>query len=207
MDACLTCHGGYLSSEDSTYPYCSYSCRVEAELTAQHSKSAYPEVSYSWPVAPKPALPAPLPPAEKATNPKDAIGCDKLPLHLWPETATALGCLGLLDGALKYGRSNFRVIGVRASIYYDAARRHLNAWFEGEDIDPDSGLPHLAHALATIAIVIDAQAAGKLNDDRMTPGGYRALVNDLTPHVVRLKEKHADKAPKHYSITDKAEKE
>ena len=34
----------------------------------------------------------------KPTNPKDAIGSDKLPLHLWPSTATALGCLGLLDG-------------------------------------------------------------------------------------------------------------
>lgn len=138
----------------------------------------------------------------KPTNPKDAIGSDKLPLHLWPETATALGALGLLDGMLKYGRSNFREIGVRASIYYDAARRHLNAWFEGEEADPDSGLPHLAHALACLAILVDAQAAGKLNDDRMVAGGYRKLVNELTPHVARLKALHADKNPKHYTIVD-----
>lgn len=138
----------------------------------------------------------------KPTNPKDAIGSDKLPLHLWPETATALGALGLLDGAGKYGRSNFREIGVRASIYYDAARRHLNAWFEGEEADPDSSLPHLAHALACLAILVDAQAAGKLNDDRMVAGGYRKLVNELTPHVARLKALHADKSPKHYTIVD-----
>lgn len=138
----------------------------------------------------------------KPTNPKDAIGSSKLPLHLWPTTATALGSLGLLDGMLKYGRSNYRAIGVRASIYYDAASRHLNAWFEGEDADPDSGLPHLAHALACLAILVDAEAAGKLNDDRMVKGGYRDLMDSLGPHVDRLKKLHAEKEPKHYSISD-----
>jgi hypothetical protein len=140
--------------------------------------------------------------SEKNSNPKDGIGSTKLPLHLWPKTATALGCMGLLDGAAKYGRSNFRAIGVRASIYVDAAERHLAKWFEGEDLDPDSGLPHLSHALASIAIIVDAQAAGKLNDDRMVRGGYTQLVAELTPHVARLKQLHADKAPKHYTISD-----
>lgn len=137
----------------------------------------------------------------KPSNPKDLIGSGKLPLHLWPTTATALGSLGLLDGMLKYGRSNFRAVGVRASIYYDAASRHLNAWMEGEDADPDSGLPHLAHALACLAIIVDAEAAGKLTDDRCAPGGYRKLVGQLTPHVARLKELHAGKDPKHYTIS------
>lgn len=141
----------------------------------------------------------------KPTNPKDAIGSGKLPIHLWPTTATAMGSLGLLDGMLKYGRSNWRASGVRASIYFDAANRHLNAWFEGEDCDPDSGLPHLAHALACLAIVVDAQAAGKLNDDRMHPGGYRTLMNQLTGHVSRLKNLHADKSPQHYTISSNAE--
>lgn len=139
----------------------------------------------------------------KDTNPKDAIGCNKLPIHLWPETATNLGCLGLLDGMLKYGRANWRAAGVRASIYVDACRRHLTAWFEGEDTDPDSGLPHLAHALACLAILADAQVAGKLNDDRMFPANYRAQVTALTPHVQRLKALHKDKNPKHWTIKDK----
>lgn len=140
-------------------------------------------------------------PETKLTNPKDAIGSDKLPLHLWPATATAMGSLALLDGMLKYGRSNFRNSGVRASIYKDALGRHMDAWFEGEDTDPVSGLPHLAHALACIAIIVDADAAGKLNDDRMFPGGYRAAIDKLTKHVARLKALHADHpAPVHYTI-------
>jgi hypothetical protein len=142
----------------------------------------------------------------KASNPKDLVGSGKLPLHLWPVTATALGSLGLLDGMLKYGRSNFRAVGIRASIYYDAASRHLNAWFEGESVDPDSGLPHLAHALACLAIIVDAEAAGKLNDDRMHPGGYRNLISSLTPHVDRLKSLHAGKSPEHYTIAKAGDK-
>lgn len=142
-----------------------------------------------------------MPQESKPSNPKDNVGSTKLPFHLWPETATALGCLGLLDGELKYGRSNFRAVGVRASIYYDACRRHLAAWFEGESLDPDSGVPHLGHALACLAILVEAEAAGNLTDDRMFPTKYRAWINTLTPHVARMQQKYADRpAPVHYTI-------
>lgn len=140
----------------------------------------------------------------KPTNPKDAIGSNKLPLHLWPATATAMGSVGFLNGLLKYGRANFRAIGIRASVYVDAAERHLKAWFEGEEFDPDDDVPHLAAALACIAIIVDARAAGKMVDDRQVAGGYRALVDELTPHVARLKALHAAHDPKHYTIADSA---
>lgn len=138
----------------------------------------------------------------KSSNPKDAFGSIKIPLHLWPLTATVMGCMGFLDGALKYGRTNYRPMGVKASTYFDACSRHLALWFEGEDIDPESGLPHLAHALACLAIIVDSQATGNLNDDRVYAGGYRKLVNEMTPHVARLKELHKHRSPKHYSIQD-----
>ena len=135
----------------------------------------------------------------KETNPKDQIAVGKVPLHLWPVTATAMGAIGLLDGMSKYGRSNWREAGVRASVYVSACQRHLAAWFEGEDADPDSGLPHLGHALACLAILVDAQAADKLTDDRQYPGGYRKLIDELTPLVAMVNEKYKDKpAPKHY---------
>ena len=143
----------------------------------------------------------------KPSNPKDAIGSTKLPLHLFPLTAIVWGCLAFLEGLLKYGRTNFRVVGVRASIYYDAARRHLDAWFEGEDTDPDSQLPHLAKALACIAVLIDAHCARKLNDDRMVRGGYHDATSEAAPHVARLKAQYADRTPKHYTIADNDRKE
>lgn len=138
----------------------------------------------------------------KPTNPKDLIGSDKLPMHLWPTTATIYGVLGLLDGALKYGRSNYRVMGVKSSIYYDAARRHLDAWFEGEDTDAESGLPHLGHALACLAILVDSTEKGNLTDDRMYPGGFRSCVEKFTKEVKRLKEKYRGREVKHYTIAD-----
>jgi hypothetical protein len=144
--------------------------------------------------------------APKDPNPKDSIGSTKIPIHLWPTTATIMGALGLQDGALKYGRSNFRAAPVRASIYYDAAMRHLMAWFEGRQRDPDSGLPDLAHALACLAILVDAECAGTLIDDRMVDGGYLSLLAEMTPQVRRLQELHKDKNPKHYTIADSLEK-
>jgi hypothetical protein len=136
--------------------------------------------------------------SDKPTNPKDMISNDKLPFHLWPETATVYASLAMLDGALKYGRSNWRHAGARASVYYDAARRHLNKWFEGEELD-ESGAPHLGHALACIAILVDSAEAGKLVDDRMYHGGYAGLMNRVEETVKAIRARHADKNPVHYS--------
>lgn len=142
----------------------------------------------------------------KPSNPKDMIGSDKLPLSLWPATATAMGCLGILNGMLKYGMVNWRVTGVRNSIYLDAAMRHFKAYQEGEWLDPVDGQPHLSGLLACIAIIIDAHYAGKLVDDRpyVGPGnGYARAVLDLTPIVGKLRAYHAGKNPVHYTISYK----
>lgn len=134
-------------------------------------------------------------------NPKDIVGSGKLPLHLWPTTATATGCVAMLNGALKYGRSNWRRVPVKASIYVDACHRHIAAWFEGHETD-EEGVPHLSSALACLAIIVDAQAAGMLIDDRQVSGGHASLIESLTPHVRRLRERHAGVNPKHWTIND-----
>ena len=139
----------------------------------------------------------------KPTNPKDCIGTNKLPLHLCTPTVTAYHAMGQLEGLLKYGRTNWRAGGVRASIYVDACLRHLFAWFEGEENASDSGLPHLAHALACIGIIVDAKAEGKLVDDRaFSHGGYAKIVEQFTPEVARLREKYKDRKPKHWTRSD-----
>jgi len=115
----------------------------------------------------------------KASNPKDAVGSRKVPLST--VSAPVLGelSLAMLEGALKYGRHNYRAIGVRASVYYDAAMRHLMAWWEGEDIDPDSGLSHLVKAMACMAVIRDAEIQNKMADDRppVSPAGWVARLN------------------------------
>ncbi len=143
------------------------------------------------------------PDTTKPTNPKDAIGSNKLPLHLWPTTATALGCIGMLNGAAKYGRLNFRDAGIRPTIYIDAIKRHLDAFLEGEELDPDDGVPHLAAALAGLAIMVDARVVGKFVDDRNFNGGnYREFIDNLTQYVPALKAHHAERNPKHFTIAD-----
>lgn len=141
----------------------------------------------------------------KPSNPKDIIGSNKLPLHLFPTTAIAYGSLALLDGAMKYGRGNFRSVGVKASIYYDACQRHMNAWIEGQNLAEDSALPHLAHALACIAILIEATEQGNLNDDRNHKGeAYLRMVRGMAGEVQRIRTKYSGQTstPKHYTIDD-----
>jgi len=144
---------------------------------------------------------------EKPTNPKGIIGSSKLPFHLCPTTFIAGVSMAFLEGCLKYGRSNFRAAGARSSIYYDATMRHLISWFEGEDIDPDSGIHHLYKAGACLAVIADAMEADKLNDDRMIKGGYEDIIKKFTPLIKEIKERHKGKNPKHYTIKDNKKEE
>lgn len=102
----------------------------------------------------------------KDTNPKDSVGVRKVPFSTVPFPVVAEIGLAMLEGARKYGRHNYREAGVRASVYFDAAIRHLSAWWEGQDIDPDSGLPHIVKAMATLAVLRDSQLMGNWVDDR-----------------------------------------
>jgi len=49
-------------------------------------------------------------------------------------------------GAKKYADENWRQ-GIAWGRIYGALQRHLTAFWEGENLDPESGLPHLAHAM------------------------------------------------------------
>lgn len=74
--------------------------------------------------------------------------------------------VAMQEGACKYGRHNYRVIGVRGSVYYDATMRHMMSWWEGEDIDPDSGLSHVTKAIASLVVLRDAMMQKQFTDDR-----------------------------------------
>jgi hypothetical protein len=69
-------------------------------------------------------------------------------------------------GGDKYGIRNWRIDEILASTYEGAILRHFLSWAQGEDLDPDSGKSHLTHIRACCAVVLDAERAGKLIDDR-----------------------------------------
>jgi hypothetical protein len=98
-------------------------------------------------------------------NPKDIAGSEKCPLWLIPSAAEIAEAWVMKHGADKYGPWNWREKGIHASAYISAIRRHLSAWADGEDWD-ESGKSHLAHIRATVGIMLDAEAHGKLIDDR-----------------------------------------
>lgn len=109
-------------------------------------------------------------------NPKTLTGRRKLPtLSVIPPTA--LLYLGMamkygahdapkVDGTTGYGPYNWRDQPIVASVYIDATIRHLMRWWDGTEIDADSGKPELAHAMASLAILADAIENGTVIDDR-----------------------------------------
>jgi hypothetical protein len=62
----------------------------------------------------------------------------------------------LTDGANIYGDENWRKVPNLKGRYYAAAQRHLQAWRKGEKKDKKSGLHPLAHALACIMFLLEA---------------------------------------------------
>lgn len=112
-------------------------------------------------------------------NPKDALGAAKVPMHLVPPASTILQALCMDDGAIKYGPYNVRMEDIQAIGYISAAKRHLDAYIDGQDYDPITGKPHLGYALATIGLVIDAWFNGTLIDNRPVPGVGGQLLDEL----------------------------
>lgn len=131
---------------------------------------------------------------ESVENPKDQIGSKKVPLHCVPaEVLLELG-LAMEEGARKYGAWNFRAVGVRASVYYDAVMRHMFSWWESEDIDPDSGVNHLVKAMACLVVLRDSMNMGNWKDDRPMRLPKGANVSELNAIAAKLVEKYPNAA-------------
>jgi hypothetical protein len=101
-------------------------------------------------------------------NPKDAAATrdNKPRLDLLEHCADVEIAAALLTGAAKYGVGNYRTIPIAARVYGAAIKRHVGAWLEGQELDPESGLSHLAHIGANVHVLFGALDAGTLQDDR-----------------------------------------
>lgn len=72
--------------------------------------------------------------------------------------ATVERVVEVLDhGARKYSRENWRLVPELERRYYAAVLRHLRAWQGGQRLDPDSGLPHLAHAMCSLVFLLTVE--------------------------------------------------
>lgn len=129
----------------------------------------------------------------KPSNPKDSVGIKKAYFSVIPWGVIGELGVALLEGALKYGRHNYRGVGVRASVYFDATHRHLNDWWEGVDIDPDSNLSHITKAIASLTVLRDSMIRGNWEDDR-PPRMEEGWLQELNKQAADLIEKYPQPA-------------
>lgn len=77
---------------------------------------------------------------------------DKARLHLIPIEALELMSETLEYGISKYNKRNYEK-GIQYTRLADAALRHLYQWLQKADLDEESGLNHVGHALSNLAML------------------------------------------------------
>lgn len=78
---------------------------------------------------------------------------DKLMYELLPAQTIQDLVRVLTFGAKKYSPDNWKKVPHATRRYYAALMRHVEAWRMGEEKDPESGLPHLSHALCCLVFL------------------------------------------------------
>jgi hypothetical protein len=89
----------------------------------------------------------------------------KLQYGLLPPLALKATVDVLTFGAEKYEPNNWKYVPDSKRRYFDALNRHLWAWKEGEQIDPESGRHHLAHALCCLMFLYEHDILYSVNDN------------------------------------------
>ena len=84
----------------------------------------------------------------------------------------------LTHGAGKYGAGNWQFVADAKDRYFAATLRHLWAWLLGQRHDPDSGLHPLAHAMCSIAFVLEKELSS--SDQDSLDGWAQDLSSDVS---------------------------
>lgn len=113
-------------------------------------------------------------------NPKDKVGSKKPPISLVPPAAIIYLSEAFREGDVKYGAYNWRREKVQLLCYIDAIMRHALAIIDGEDIDPESGKPHISGILASAAVIADARETGNLIDNRPVKGVAGEMIRKIS---------------------------
>ena len=71
----------------------------------------------------------------------------------------------LTFGAQKYERDNWQKVPDSKRRYFDALQRHVWAWKEGEQNDPESGIHHLAHAMCCLMFLYEHDTIYSLHNE------------------------------------------
>jgi len=109
------------------------------------------------------------PPSKGLNKDNGKLRVDLVPVSAIEAIAEVLGkaCAPTPDGKPpKYPERNWEN-GIAYSRVYANVQRHLLAWWKGRDIDPESGLHTLKHALCRLSMLVEYVERGMNNfDDR-----------------------------------------
>lgn len=115
-----------------------------------------------------------------ARSPGLKYDAGKPPMELLDRFALEQIAKVLAFGAAKYGRDNWRK-GIQLSRLIGASLRHLYAFADGENLDPESGLSHLSHAGCCIMFAIWMHDHHPELDDRWASQAIPRFLNQFEP--------------------------
>jgi hypothetical protein len=90
----------------------------------------------------------------------------KPPLASLPPAGIRAAALVQAYGKAKYGDDENYRKGMEAKRQMSCALRHIYAWLDGEDLDPESKQSHLAHGACRLLFALQNIHDGTLIDDR-----------------------------------------
>jgi len=92
---------------------------------------------------------------------------EKPRMYLLPPKAITEVAKVLTFGASKYDEDNWKKLDNLQNRYTGAALRHIFAHMDGEELDPETGLDHLAHAMCCLLFKLEAKLDGKSQEARL----------------------------------------
>lgn len=128
------------------------------------------------------------PVAAYLTGSRKDSGKDPWDLAPWDAIGEVVKVLAF--GAQKYAPRNWEN-GMAWSRCFASLQRHLTAWWQGEDRDPETGILHVAHVACNALFIVAYQLRGAGLDDR--PSKVKPtllLVPDAKADVARALIKH-----------------
>lgn len=118
-------------------------------------------------------------PVSDAANASKGLryNANKLPVELVPASLNMAVAAVLEAGARKYARRNWEK-GINAEIIIGCLERHLLKYKSTvfSDLDPETGLPHLFHIAANVAMLIENMFYNESLDDRHKSDNLKATI-------------------------------
>tara|TARA_Y100000310_G_C20547602_1_gene746374 strand:- start:284 stop:703 length:420 start_codon:yes stop_codon:yes gene_type:complete len=130
---------------------------------------------------------------KKELDGEEAVKADdgKIRMDLFPPDALLEIGKVYTMGAIKYAPRNWEK-GTAWSRCTAALLRHFMTWMGGENMDPESKLPHLAHVAWNAICLLTYQIRDVGNDDRFKIRSKNTIINKLFPKGSPTEEERND---------------